>query len=225
LTAVVAARSSSRNSGAIWWETERKNTSSPRAAARSCSLAGVCQPWRRQMATLRTPLWRRRRRRPGEVGRGGGAGDGAVGVGAFGDAVAVGGVDEEAAGGGGGGLEVGAVRTAADEEEVFEAGGGDEGGVGAFAFEQGVGGDGGAVDDFEFAAAGQEAGEDDGGGVAGVRGELEGCKAPVVVLDDEVGEGCRRRRSRFSWAARDLGEGDVFLTEALEDGFREWRSG
>ena len=40
---------------------------------------------------------------------------------------------------------------ASDFDGVFEAGGGDEGGAGAFAFEQRVGADGGAVEEDEFA--------------------------------------------------------------------------
>ena len=50
-------------------------------------------------------------------------------------------------------VEIG-TRLAADGERVFKSGGGDEGDAGAFAFEQGVGRDGGAVADFQLIGAG-----------------------------------------------------------------------
>ena len=82
-------------------------------------------------------------------------------------------------------------RAAAELEDVAEALGGDQAGAGEAALEQGVGGDGGAVDEevdaVEGRGGGVEGGEDAGGLVRGGRGldEADG----GAVEEDQVGEG------------------------------------
>ena len=98
------------------------------------------------------------------------------------------------------GVEIGTARDvlAADVEHMAEALGGDEGGAGAFAFEDEIGGDRGAVEDAGdrgFTRASRFEGEADAGeeGLAGVGGGGLGFGAPGAagggVLQGDVGEG------------------------------------
>src|SRR3990172_6454817 len=78
---------------------------------------------------------------------------------------------------------------AADEEDVAEAAGGDEGGAGAFALDDGVGGHGGAVD--HVVGLGlhlREAVQEGAGGVVRRRGPLVHGEA-AVFDEQENGEG------------------------------------
>src|SRR5580692_6523210 len=74
---------------------------------------------------------------------------------------------------------------------VFETGGGDQGGTGAFAFEQRIGADGGAVQDCEFAFVFDFAEDlDDGvGGIGGSGEDFQHAQAAGHVGPDTVGEG------------------------------------
>ena len=89
-------------------------------------------------------------------------------------------------------VEIGA-GLAGDGEGVFKSGGGDEGDARAFAFEQCVGGDGGAVADFD-GIRGNELGDfangfkDGATGIVGRGGELEHLDAAADAVD-AVGEG------------------------------------
>src|ERR1700733_670532 len=83
-------------------------------------------------------------------GRSGGRAEhGAIEEHAFVETEAEGSVDQGMAGGGGEVVELGSIL-AADFEEVFEAGGGNEGGTSAFALQQDVGGDGRAMNDLDW---------------------------------------------------------------------------
>ena len=86
-------------------------------------------------------------------------------------------------------VELGA-RLASDLDGVFESGGRDQSGARAFAFQQSVGADGGAVQDDEFAVVIDFAeGFDDGLGGIGWRGENFQHAQAAAVDPDTVGEG------------------------------------
>ena len=85
---------------------------------------------------------------------------------------------------------------ASDFDGVFESGGGDEGGARAFALEQRVGADGGAVEEDEFAVADAQSfvddlaeGFDDGLRGIGGRGKNFEHAEAACVEPDAVGEG------------------------------------
>ena len=87
-------------------------------------------------------------------------------------------------------VELGA-SLASDFDGVFETGGGDQGGARAFAFQQSVGADCGAVQDYQFTFGGDFAeGFDDGlGGIGGSGEDFQHAQAAGVVDPDTVGEG------------------------------------
>ena len=116
--------------------------------------------------------------------------DGAVGVDAFGES-------EAEVGNGCGAVTVPVVEIGArlpcNGEGVLESGGGDEGDAGTFAFEQRVGGDGGAVANFDGGGRNERADAGDGfedgaAGIAGRGGELEHFDATADAVDT-VSEG------------------------------------
>ena len=81
---------------------------------------------------------------------------------------------------------------ASDGERVFEASGGDKGDARAFAFEQRIGGDGGAVANFDHGCAGTDRDlfdgvEDRAGWISGVEGSLSTSRLPAVAID-AIGE-------------------------------------
>ncbi len=118
----------------------------------------------------------------GQFAGGGAACDVAVVVGAFENAEAQGGGDNGRARLGSEIVEFGAVL-ARDLEDIFESRGGDQGGAGAFALEQRVGGDGGPVDDVGAGAAGcaVEAFKNDGCWRGGVGPQFECFDGAVVA--------------------------------------------
>jgi hypothetical protein len=129
--------------------------------------------------------------------------DGAVGRETFVDAEGEAGVDERAWG-----LDLEVVESgaglAADEEDIFEAGGGDEGDTGAFSFEQRVGRDGAAVGDFGLLAGeGADAFEYGARGV--VRGGAEFVDVETAVVEEEeIREGSAGVDADAEWG---LGQG------------------
>ena len=154
----VEVRSYSRNSGRIWWEMESGTARGFSASATASSLFGFANEKRSEIAmdcgcAAEICLCEDAqflRRRCGE--------DFSVAGGAFVDAEAeifgdqrLDAVEEEI-------VELGA-GLASDFDGVFEAGGGDERGARAFAFEQRVGADGGAVEEDEIAFGRDFAGE------------------------------------------------------------------